>query len=244
MLRVITPMADSGYGLLLAACLLAPAVAGESDNPGPPEPPAIASAFRSTTVECHPLPGGPAVAVKWHFVNHWDFPLAIERIDQSCSCLHADASEHQPVPPGKSGTINASFVPGVHRGTLRKSIHVRIVGHSQPVELIATAEIPHSVVISTQQISWTPEQPAATHTIELSAGTTTDIHITDVRGLQPRHYNHHVETTGPGRKHRIHITPRPGASNATLQIHTDSPDPRDRVFAVFLRPAPEPQANP
>lgn len=223
--------------LFVAACCVAGPVtraAGEGTDPS------LASAFASTVSRISVPPGETTVPVSWTYTNRWDFPLVVERIEESCGCLSAgianDADAMQEVAPGASGKIEARFTAGGHRGLLRKSIHVRFVGHYKPVELVAEATIPSHVEISGQDLAWEAADAGLPKTVTLTSGAGEGFVITALQGLPADQFTLSQETSGNGTRHEICITPSGSASGMhILQIHTDSPDPRDRVKAVFLR---------
>lgn len=194
----------------------------------------IESAFVNRMVKIPALANPDDVEVSWSYVNHWDFPMAVERFEESCSCLHGinDASV---IEPGKSGTIRATFNAGQYRGVVRKSLHVRFIGHEKPVELVAEAFVPASVVLSSHELTWESEAQPASQIIEVTAGAIADFRITDLRGLAPNSFKIEQATVVEGRHYRLTVTPQSISAGAyCLQIHTDSADPRDRVLAVFL----------
>lgn len=202
------------------------------------EAPSPASAFESTVVEFEAMPEARSIPVEWTYVNRWDFPLAVERVEESCGCLSGPAgnSETEPVAPGESGVIRATFTPGPYRGTVRKSLRVRFAGHADAVELVGVATIPSTVELSTQQLEWTTDGDAAARAVEVTAGTGADFRITGLTGVAANRYRVERETIVEGRHYRITVTPAgdPGETTETLLVRTDSPDPRDRVQAVFL----------
>lgn len=219
--------------------------AGAPEPAGPEEPsvvPGIEAAFESRLAS---IDAGSAEAA-WTYINRWDFPLAVERFEESCTCLRGKAAG-EPVEPGKSGVIRAAFSAGPHRGIVRKSLHVRFVGHDKPVELVAEARIPSSVTLSAHDLVWPADDSDAELNVDLTAGTDADFRITALRGLAPAEFAVRAETLVEGRHYRLFVSPGPSApASATrcLQIRTDSPDPRDRVLAVFLRTgAPAAQAS-
>ncbi len=118
--------------------------------------------------------------------------MVVERIEESCGCLSAgiakgDDAIHQ-VAPGTSGKIEARFTAGGHRGLLRKSIHVRFVGHDKPVELVAEATIPSHVEISSQDLAWEAADAGLPKTVTLTSGTgksfaITALHAADAHAL-------------------------------------------------------------
>jgi hypothetical protein len=227
--------------LFVAACFVAGSYARAAEEGTGPS---LASAFASTVSLISVPPGETTVPVTWTYTNRWDFPLVIERIEESCGCLSAgitnDADAIQEVAPGKTGKIEARFTAGGHRGLLRKSIHVRFVGHDKPVELVAEAKIPSHVEISGQELAWKVTDASLPKSVTLTSGTGEGFAITALQGLPADQFTLSQETSGDGTRHEVRITPSGSASGMhILQIHTDSPDPRDRVKAVFLRlPAP------
>lgn len=202
-------------------------------------PKTISSAFEATVVQLSVKPNDKAVDAVWNYTNHWEIPLLVERFDQSCGCLSGKVapSGHEAVAPGKSGAIRARFTPSNHRGLLRKSLHVRFVGHEMPVELIVEATIPSTVGLSTRELHWKPDpkSPSA-QTIDITSGTGADFAITGLLGVPESRFTITSETLTENRHYRLSITPvgTPGDGIDILQIRTDSPDPRDRVLAVFL----------
>ena len=201
-------------------------------------------------------PDDKNVPVKWTYTNRWDFPLVVESFEQSCGCLSGQVGQASGQPgqagletvlPGKTGTIRASFAPGAHRGLLRKSLHVRFVGYDKPVELVVEATIPSSVELSSTELKWQADEKPVARTIEVTAGTDAPFHITGLVGVPEDQFVIGRQTVADGRHYRITITPAEGAGSGIqcLQVRTDSPDPRDRVLAVFLHtdtPASDPTA--
>lgn len=229
--------------LIATADECAAGAAGETAS----APAGIESAFASRLAIVPASAGSGDAEVSWSFINRWDFPMAVERFDESCACLHGRI-DTAVVEPGQSGTIRATFNAGHYRGKVRKSLHVRFVGHEKPVELVAEAFVPSSVEISSQELVWESGAPTALKAIDVTAGTSANFRITDLRGTAPGEFKIEKTTVVEGRHYRLAITPQSSAAGVRcLQVHTDSPDPRDRVLAVFLNhgtpPAPEPSGQ-
>ncbi len=197
----------------------------------------IRSVFASTEVKIQVEPGKDSFTAEWSYTNPHELPLMVEHVDSSCGCLAAEATEYKPVAKGSTGKITAQFRPENHRGTLRKSIHVRFVGYDKPVELVMEARIPSPVELSTQELIWTEEDGTKPQVIEVTSGTNQDFNITDLLGVSDDLFTIKQETVTEKRHYRLHITPtgEPAPSIQTLQVRTDCRDPRDRVIAVFLR---------
>jgi hypothetical protein len=208
----------------------------------------IESAFDSRVVQLTAKPGEKAVTAGWTYTNHWDHPLLVEGFDQSCGCLSGEVapSGHEAIAPGQSGTIRAQFTPGNHRGVLRKSLHVRFVGHEKPVELVVEATIPSSVELSTRELVWKKDAKPSPQIIDVTSGNGSEFTITGLLGVPETRFKINTETLTERRHYRVSIVPVgiPDDDIHTLQIRTDSADPRDRVLAVFLRTEAAPPASP
>lgn len=237
LLSVLFAMACCGATPLMFA-------AGEGTKPNGES---IESAFSSTVARINVPSRDQAVLVTWTYKNLWGFPMMVERFEESCGCLSGQATRHQDAPesvaPGESGEIRAMFTPGTLRGVQRKSLHVRFVGHDQPVELVAEANIPASVQLSSQQLNWEPAEKAEAKTIDVTSGTGVDFSITGLVGAHDSQFSVIQETVTPRRHYRLHITPaNPRTTegvSAAIQIRTDSPDQRDQVLVLLLRQSPQ-----
>ncbi len=200
----------------------------------------LASAFTSILTKVDVKPGQTTLPASWEFTNRGDFPLAVERIESSCGCLAAQVGG-QVVEPGETGRIEAIFQPGAYRGTLRKSIHVRFVNFPKPIELVMEAHIPSPVEISTNELCWHTDEDPKTQTIEIKSGTGAPFIVTDLLGVNPELFTIAKESRNKEQtSYRLSITPlgKPDPGTHILQVRTNSPDPRDQVFAVFLQVHP------
>lgn len=185
------------------------------------------------------MPDAQNAPVEWRYTNQGKDPLMVEKFEESCGCLSGklDQKVHQ---TGEGGVIRASFTPGPNRGTVRKSIHVRFVGHEKPVELIVEAKVASSVELSTHEVVWAPDAAGKSQQVEVTTGTGVDFEITALQGIAESQFKISKETLTPKRHYRLTLTPvsveTPGVN--CLQVHTDSKDTRDQVLPLFLRIAP------
>ena len=67
--------------------------------------------------------GTPSVTVHYPFTNHSNHPVHILEIETSCGCTDA-FSETMDVPAEGTGTVDAVFRTGNHRGRQSKIIYV------------------------------------------------------------------------------------------------------------------------
>jgi hypothetical protein len=194
----------------------------------------IAAAFAATVQKIPYADHTPTFKTEWPITNHWSNSLQLERIESSCDCL-VGKFEMKPIAPGATGILYTFMTPGNHRGLLRKSLHVRFVGHQQAVELISEIHIPSSVELSHQEIAW-EQDDHTTRAIDVTSGTDAPFQITALLGVPEQFFTITQETISPSKHYRISITPKKSAHSAVhcLQIRTDSKDTRDQVRAVFL----------
>jgi hypothetical protein len=219
----------------LCAWMMATGCAFGQDNKiGPADGGEIASAFASQTVRLTAKPGNTAITAEWSYTNRWDFPLVVEKFDTSCGCL--SGKHDQPtLAPGKTGKLTASFVAGQQRGLIRKSLHVKFIGHDKPVELVVEASVPSHVELSSHELVWKAAGASEAKTIDITSGTGQPFTITGLLGLADGHYTDTTETLSAGAHFRLHITPTASSSGQhCLQVSTASTNSRDSVLAVFL----------
>lgn len=204
----------------------------------------LVAAFESTTVQIQVMPDAQNVPVEWKFNNQGKEPLLVEKFEESCGCLSGKLDQ-KVFQTGEGGVIQASFTPGPNRGLVRKSIHVRFVGHEKPVELIVEAKVASSVQLSTQEVVWAPDASVKSQQVEVTTGTGVDFEITSLQGIAESQFTISRETITPKRHYRLTITAvsveSPGVH--CLQVHTDSQDTRDQVLPLFLRIAPATAEN-
>lgn len=198
------------------------------------ETPTLQSAFESTTIHIKALPGEVNIPLEWKYTNHGKAPLMVEKFEEACGCLSGKL-EQQSLETSQSGVIRASFTPGPNRGMIRKSLHVRFVGYEKPIELIVEATIASNVQLSTQQLVWKSSEASTAKTVDVTTGTDTDFHITNLLGVPETLFKITQETLVPLRHYRLQITPlSENSGSQVLQVRTDSKDPRDQIQAVFL----------
>jgi len=69
----------------------------------------VGSAFKERVIKFASKAGEKGKLVRWEFVNQWDLPMMIERIDVSCGCLLGTKNEDM-IKPGKKGHAPTSIV--------------------------------------------------------------------------------------------------------------------------------------
>lgn len=224
----------------MLALLLPSQVSAEGSSASPAAD--ITTAFTTLAQRVEYTAGNQTYPVEWTYTNHWNIPLVIERIEASCACLTPQTDSLQ-VAPGATGKIRSSLTPGSYRGLFRKSHHVKFVGFDKSVELTAEVTIPSPVMVSKQELKWTVKEhsSSATQIIDVTTGTNSSFQIKEILGVSEAQFRVEKKTIVPEKHYQLQITPtkqQPSSpSAAALQIHTDSPDPRDQVLVIFLTQA-------
>jgi len=77
---------------------------------------------------------------KFEFTNTGDAPLIINRVQASCGCT-ATSWTKEPILPGKSGSVTASYNPLNRPGSFIKSISVYTNAASKPVQLTIKGDV-------------------------------------------------------------------------------------------------------
>jgi hypothetical protein len=233
LVRVRAVLCGLAFAIALVSIALAQQTVSVTERP-------IAEAFANPIQRVNAAQGALSIPVEWVYTNHWSIPLLAERIDSSCGCLAAQI-DHQQIAPGATGILRATLTPGALRGVLRKSLSVRFVGFSKPVEISVETTIPSSVSLSQQQLRWPSSgslSSSETQIIDVTSMTDKSFAITGLLGLQESQFTIVQKTITPGKHYQLHITPAnphpAGALSAALQIRTNSPDPRDQVLILLM----------
>ena len=66
---------------------------------------------------------GEVVTYSFHFTNTGDAPLLISSVNSSCGCTVGDYP-HEPIAPGKGGSIKATYDSKGHNGMQNRSLTV------------------------------------------------------------------------------------------------------------------------
>ncbi len=127
--------------LAAAAVLLASVVLAQG-----PKPRAV---FKATSHDFGKVKQGDVVSHEFVFRNEGGAPLVIEKIDTTCGCAAALASE-KTIGPGKEGRIKATFDTRGYSGRLSRYLYIVSNDGEDPrreLALIADIEVPPSARI-------------------------------------------------------------------------------------------------
>ena len=89
--------------------------------------------FNSMTVDLGPVKVGTPVTGTFTLTNIGTTPLIIENVQPSCGCTKSDYTK-EPIAPGKSGTITATYNAAVV-GNFNKSVYVKFAGINEQIGL-------------------------------------------------------------------------------------------------------------
>jgi hypothetical protein len=118
--------------ILSLSCLVALATQGiEQDkkevaaNPGAPVTTLVAEnmAFKVDTHDFGTIPEGPAAEFEFSFKNTGKEPIIIQRVQPSCGCTTPTYTK-DPILPGKTGVIKASYGTQGRPGPFNKNLTV------------------------------------------------------------------------------------------------------------------------
>jgi hypothetical protein len=134
--------------LLSAAMMAMVAIAAQSQDkaavkpaPAPAAQPGNMAAFKwvETTRDFGKIPQGKPVTHEFKFTNTGKVPLVLSTVQASCGCTTPDYSK-EPIPPGKTGTIKATFNAAAV-GSFNKSVTVNANVEGGATYLVLKGEV-------------------------------------------------------------------------------------------------------
>jgi hypothetical protein len=198
-------------------------------------PARAALVWENSEVDLHPSMSDKTAVAHFKYKNSGDKPIKILQVQPSCGCTTA-APPKDPVAPGASGEIVATFNIGDRFGEQTKTIHVRTdEPKSEGTVLTLKATIPKLLEYTPAFLYWHRGEERAPKTIEVKIG---DFPVTKLD----------VTSTDPGVKaesaavpnekaFRITVTPEKGNRpiNAALKIQPDFPKEAPKTFYANVR---------
>lgn len=130
-LGVVLMSIGAAFAQSKAKAATANANVGTAAAPAPPTAPAPATtlkpdnmAFKSEVHDFGAVPEGPAAEHEFVFTNTGKEPINIESVHASCGCTTPSYSK-EPILPGKSGKIKASYATAGRPNAFTKTITVK-----------------------------------------------------------------------------------------------------------------------
>jgi len=117
--------------------------------PGGAQPPKPRAVFKETTHDFGKVKQGDVVSYEFVFKNAGGAPLEIEKVETTCGCTAALASE-KTIPPGKDGRIKATFDTRGYSGRLARYIYLvsnDVENGRRELSLVAEIQVPPSARI-------------------------------------------------------------------------------------------------
>jgi hypothetical protein len=192
--------------------------------------------FEKSEVDLKPAITDQTAVAHFKYTNTGDKPVKIVSVKPSCGCTTAEPPK-DPVGPGASGEIVATFNIGQRMGAQTKTITVQTDSPNDPAIILTLhATIPTLLEVQPTFLYWSRLAPRDPRTIEAKVGqdfpvTKLDVTCTDAEVK--------FETT-PGPDHkifRIKITPPDSTRpiSAQLKITPDFPKEKPKTYNVYLR---------
>jgi len=191
--------------------------------------------WENPEVDLHPTLSDKTAVAHFKYKNTGDKPIKITQVQPSCGCTTA-APPKDPVAPGGSGEIVATFNIGDRTGEQTKTIQVRTdEPNAQGTALTLKATIPRLLEYTPAFLYWRLGEEHAPKTIEVKIG---DFPVTklDVTSSDPAIK---IESAAVPNEKAFRITVTPGAGdhpiNAALKIQPDFPKDAPKTFYANVR---------
>ena len=192
--------------------------------------------WENPLVELHPAVTDSAAVAHFKYKNTGDKPVKITAVRPSCGCTTA-APPTDPVAPGASGEIVATFNIGDRTGVQTKAIHVTTdATDAAQTTLTLRATVPQLLELKPTFLFWNKDEPLEPKTIHAKVGGDFAITKLDVTCTDPDVTA--VAKPVPNEKaFEITVTPKPGHRpiNASLKIQPDFPKEKPKTFSAYLR---------
>ena len=183
-------------------------------------------AFEKTEIELRPKPGAADAVAQFKYTNKSDKPIRITNVKASCGCTVPDWSK-EPVAPGQTGELTATFNIGGRTGTQVKTVAVQTDDPAQPsVNLVLKAVIPEMVQVQPTFVWWQTGEEAKPKTITVRASKDVQMTRLGVTSSSPD-FTAKVEKGEAAGEFFIHVHPKDTSRlvSATLTLKSDLPQP-------------------
>ncbi len=209
--------------------------------------------WENLEADLHPAITDKEAVAHFKYKNTGDQPVRITAVKPSCGCTTA-APPNEPVAPGASGEITATFHIGDRIGMQTKTIHVTTDEPGSNTTLTLKADVPKLLEINPTFLYWSKVQPVTPRVILAKVGG--DFAVTKLE-VSSSDSDVKVETSAdPKDKTQFTITVTPKKTNrplnAMLKIQPDFPKDTPKMFYANVRvdahpenaPASSPAASP
>lgn len=191
--------------------------------------------WENPEVDLHPTLSDKTAVAHFKYKNTGDKPIKITDAHSSCGCTVASPPK-DPIAPGKSGEIVATFTIGDRSGVQTKTVEVRTdEPNTEPTVLKLKATIPRLLEYKPAVLFWREDEKRTAKTIDVTIGEAPITKLA-VTSTDP---SLKIETVAvPNEKaFRITVTPDSGNHpvNAGLKIQPDFPKDPPKTFFANVR---------
>lgn len=187
--------------------------------------------WEHTVAEARPGPEDKRMKAEFVFTNTGDQPVKIRSVSTSCGCTTA-IMEKKEYAPGEKGKVEATFAFGNRKGLQQKTI---IVSTEKPdgrnYVLQLRADIPDSVKVSKEKLTWQVGDPLEPQTFEIDV---LDPGKTEIKGLVVRDktFEATLEPIDPPKKYRVKVRPLTTEARARSFIRLSLAEPASRTLML------------
>lgn len=186
--------------------------------------------WEKTEIELRPKAGDEDAVANFKYTNKGDKPVRITNVKASCGCTVPEWTK-DPIAPGQSGQLTATFKIGGRTGQQIKTVRVDTDDASQPpANLVLKAMIPQAVQIQPAFVFWqmgeankpkviTVRGSAEVPVSKVDASSSAPEFTTKVeKGAVPGEFLIHVQPASTERQLTATITIKPAESAKTFQV--------------------------
>jgi hypothetical protein len=202
--------------------------------------------FETELIEVHAPVDAKSVVADFKFVNKTDKPVAIAKVDKTCSCIAVQVSDGKlNYAPGEGGMIRATFDMGNFSGVVDKTVVLWLDKdpENKPAHMLTVrVHIPVLVVMNEKTLKWTLGGKPEAQKIDITMTHSKPIKILST-SCTSESFKIELKTLEEGKHYELLVTPvdtnAPGL--AVIRVETDCEIARHKVlqaFAVVRRELP------
>ena len=188
--------------------------------------------WEKTEIELRPKAGDEDAIAQFKYTNKGDKPVRITNVKASCGCTVPEWTK-EPVAPGESGQLTATFKIGNRTGQQVKTVRVDTDDASPPANLVLKAVIPQGVQIQPAFVFWQMGEATKAKTITVRGSAESPVSKVDVSSSTPDFTTKVEKGTTPG-EFLVHVQPASTEKqlNGTISI---KPADSAKTFQVLAR---------
>ena len=174
------------------------------------------------------------ITLEFPYSNSGDRSVTLQSASAGCGCLRVTkADTGVKLAPGGNGRLVVEVNGRTLLASAKKSLWAQFSDGTRQ-ELVVEVILREAVVVEGGPLDWPEGGGGAEKAIELRAPGGPPIHLGQILCTLPD-ITWRIEEIAPGRHIRIHFKAAPSVQPgmAIIQLHTDSPDPRHKIKAVF-----------